>query len=82
MRSIRKVQNDCSLLKLCSDNEDLMNQIHKGYIFDKINRNDGLYQYMIYIPSINMVNRIASRFDYEKYSNKIVNYIYLLMKFV
>ena len=70
MRSIRKVQNDCKLLKLCSDNEDLMNQIHNGYIFDKINRNDGLYQYMIYIPSINMVNRIASRFDYEKYSNQ------------
>jgi exoribonuclease R len=70
MRSIRKVQNDCKLLKLCSDNEDLMNQIHKGYIFDKIYRNDGLYQYMIYIPSINMVNRIASRFDYEKYSEQ------------
>lgn len=70
MRSIRKVQNDCKLLKLCSDNQDLMNQIHNGYIFDKMFRNDGLYQYMIYLPNINMVNRIASRFDYEKYSNQ------------
>ena len=47
-----------------------MNQIHNGYIFDKMFRNDGLYQYMIYLPNINMVNRIASRFDYEKYSNQ------------
>ena len=70
MRSIRKVQNDCSLLKLCFDNEEVMKNVHDGFIFDKIIRNDGLYQYMIYIESINMVNRITSMFDYENYSNQ------------
>ena len=47
MRSIRKVQNDCSLLKLCFDNKELMNVYHNGFIFDKLVRNDGLFQYII-----------------------------------
>ena len=63
MRSIRKVQNDCSLLQICMENEDVLNQIHNGYIFDKILRNDALYQYMVYLPELKMVNRFTSRHD-------------------
>ena len=69
MRSIRKVQNDCSLLKLCFDNKELMNVYHTGFIFDKIVRNDGLFQYMVYLEDLNMVNRIPSMSDYENYSS-------------
>ena len=68
MRSIRKVQNDCSLLKLCVDNKEIMNIEHNGFIFDKLVRNDGLFQYMVYLEDLNMVNRIASRFEYNNYS--------------
>lgn len=68
MRSIRKVQNDCSLLKLCVDNKEIMNIKHNGFIFDKLVRNDGLFQYMVYLEDLNMVNRIASRFEYDNYS--------------
>jgi hypothetical protein len=68
MRSIRKVQNDCSLLKLCFDNKEIMNNHHNGFIFDKLVRNDGLFQYMVYLEDLNMVNRIASRFEYNNYS--------------
>lgn len=68
MRSIRKVQNDCSLLKLCFDNKELINVYHNGFIFDKIVRNDGLFQYMVYLEDLNMVNRIATRFDFQNYS--------------
>ena len=63
MRSIRKVQNDCSLLQICIENEEILNQIHDGYIFDKIQRNDALYQYMVYLPELKMVNRFTSRHD-------------------
>ena len=68
MRSIRKVQNDCSLLKLCVDNKEVMDVVHNGFIFDKLIRNDGLFQYMVYLEDLNMVNRIASRFEYNNYS--------------
>ena len=70
MRSIRRVQNDCSLLHLCYNNNKLKEKIFKGHIFDKLIRNDKLYQYMVYLPEINMVNRFTTRFDINNYSYK------------
>tara|TARA_A100001011_G_scaffold399847_1_gene510535 strand:- start:1348 stop:3084 length:1737 start_codon:yes stop_codon:yes gene_type:complete len=69
MRSIRRVQNDCSLLNLCVNNKESLDKVYDGYIFDKIIRNDKLYQYMVYIPEIKMVNRLTSRIDRENYKN-------------
>ena len=63
MRSIRKVQNDCSLLNICTTDRDLLEKVHTGFIFDKIIRNDDLYQYMVYFPEFKMVNRFTSRHD-------------------
>ena len=63
MRSIRKVQNDCSLLNLCENNKEMLEKTYTGFIFDKIERNDKLYQYMVYIPELKMVNRFTSRYD-------------------
>ena len=39
-------------------------------MFDKINRNDGLYQYMIYIPELNTLSRITCNNDEENYSKQ------------
>ena len=69
MRSIRRVQNDCSLLNLCVNNKECLDKVYEGYIFDKIIRNDKLYQYMVYIPEIKMVNRLTTRIDRENYTN-------------
>ena len=63
MRSIRRVQNECSLLSMCQEDESITKKIYRGYIFDKIVRNDALYQYMVYLPEIKMTNRITSRHD-------------------
>ena len=65
MRSIRRVQNDCSLLKICMDDLQVQETVYDGYIFDKLMRNDALYQYMVYLPEINMTNRFTSRYDKE-----------------
>lgn len=70
MRSIRKVQNDCSLLKICSTNKEIMNKLHDGFIFDKIHRNDALFQYMVYVPELKMVNRFTSRYNRENNSKQ------------
>ena len=69
MRSIRKVQNDCSLLNLCENNKEMLEKIYNGFIFDKIERNDKLYQYMVYIPELKMVNRFTSRYDMNNNKN-------------
>ena len=65
MKNIRKVQNDCSLLKICYDDKSLPDKEFEGYLFDKIKRNDGLYQYTVFIDKLKLVNRIVSRKDVE-----------------
>ena len=70
MRSIRKVQNDCSLLKICLDDAETLDKSYTGYIFDKIVRNDKLYQYMVYLPHLKTVNRFTSRYSKENMSEK------------
>ena len=68
MRSIRRVQNDCLLLNICTTNKEILETIYNGFIFDKIKRNDGLYQYMVYLKELNMTNRITTRHDFKNYS--------------
>jgi len=70
MRSIRKLQNDCSLLKICLNDTSALEKIYTGFIFDKIIRNDGLYQYMVYLPELNMSNRFTSRHNKENLTNQ------------
>ena len=70
IRSIRRVQNDCNLLELCSKDETIKDKVFEAYIFDKIVRNDGLYQYMVFMPEFKMTNRFTSRHDIELYSKQ------------
>ena len=69
MKSIRKVQNNCSLLNICYKDENLTKNIINGYIFDKLKRNDNLYQYIVYIPSLKMTNRLVSTKDLDNLCN-------------
>jgi hypothetical protein len=70
MRSIRKVQCDCNLLDLCSNSPEIMNETYKGYIFDKILRDDGLFQYIVFLPDIKLSSRITLREDIENFESK------------
>jgi len=73
MRSIRKVQCDCSLLDLCYNVPDTLQKHYDGYLFDKINRNDGLYQYIVFIPELRMSSRITLRNNFNNYECKKFN---------
>jgi exoribonuclease R len=71
-RSIKKVQNDCSLLDMCDKNPGIMEKMYDGYAFDRMKRSDGNFQYMVYLPEMKMVNRIVCRneialFEKNKY---------------
>jgi exoribonuclease R len=68
MKAVRKIQNDCSLLDMCINNPELMKKEYEGYVFDKLVRDDLLYQYIVYIPSLNISSRITIRLDLENYS--------------
>lgn len=68
MRAIRKVQSDCSLLHLCSHHPNIVIKEYHGYLFDKINRNDCLYQYIVYIPELKLSSRITLRDNFDNFT--------------
>lgn len=70
MRSIRKIQCDCSLLDLCHNSPEIMEIEYDGYIFDKIYRNDGLFQYVVFLPELKLSSRITLRDNFENFENK------------
>lgn len=67
MRSIRKVQTDSSMLHLCFNEPSILERTFKGYCFDKISRGDGLFQYMVYLPDIQLTSRITIRDSLENF---------------
>jgi len=72
MRSIRKVQCDSTMLDLCSNHPEIMDKSYDGCLFDKINRNDGLFQYIVFLPELKLSARITCReslenFEYRKF---------------
>lgn len=70
MRSIRKVQCDCTLLDLCYNNPAVMEKEYDGYLFDKINRNDGLYQFVVFLPELKLSSRITLRDNFDNFDCK------------
>jgi len=74
MRSIRKVQNDCTMLELYTNHPEKTEPLYDGYLFDKIERNDGMFQYVVYLPDLKMNSRIISHDNlnnYDKHKFKI-----------
>lgn len=70
MRSIRKIQTDCSLLDTCFNNPETLDKIYDGYCFDKLVRNDGLYQYIVFLPELKLSSRITVRDNLNNYEKK------------
>lgn len=71
MRAIRRMQNQCELLDKCVNNPKIMESPYEGYVFDKIIRNDGLYQYLVYIPKLKLLNKYTSRYNHDNYTKHI-----------
>jgi exoribonuclease R len=67
MRSIRKVQCDCTLLDLCNNNPDILEKEYDGYLFDKIVKNDGLFQFIVFLPELKLSSRITMRDNFNNF---------------
>jgi exoribonuclease R len=70
MRAIRRVQNDCALLDTSAKNLSVLDCIYDGYCFDKLVRNDGLFQYIVYLPELKMTSKITVRENMDNYMVK------------
>jgi exoribonuclease R len=60
MRSIRKVQVDCNMLHKCTVHPEWMEREHRGVVFDRIKRTDGMYSYMVHLVDLNVLSRFSS----------------------
>ena len=69
MRSIRKIQIDCSLLHLCTNDKTILNEIYDGYVFDKIERENKYFQYSIYLPKLKMISRSKINLNLAEFSH-------------
>ena len=70
MRSIRRVQTDCHLLDLCVNHPETMDKLYEGYMFDKMDRNDGVFVYVVYLPALKLVSRVTYREHVENYETR------------
>lgn len=70
MRAIRKVQVDCKLLDVCCNNPDTLEKLYDGYCFDKLERNDGLYQYIVFLPELKITSRVTLRDNLDNYEKR------------
>ena len=66
MRSIRKVQNECSLIATIFNSPELVHDEYKGYVFDKTYRG-GIWQYNVYIPKLKWMTKMTSCSNIENY---------------
>lgn len=68
MHAIRKVQIDCDLLNRCTAHPEWMQHPHRGVIFDRFERPDGTYSYMVHLSDLNILGRIVVQEKYVNYS--------------
>ena len=68
MRATRKVQIDCDLLCRCTAHPEWMQHPHRGVIFDRFERPDGSYSYMVHLSDLNILGRVVTQEKYVNYS--------------
>ena len=76
MRSIRKVQNNCNTLHRCLNDENILGKEYNGCIIDKMERNNGIYQYIVYVVDLNIVSKFMSIQEYELYTESVYKLFY------
>ncbi len=79
-RAIRKIQSKCQIYALHEENKKQnKNVIYTGYLFDKIKKiGDGKFQYMVYLPEINLTSYVTLLQDFSNYSKHNFN-LYVFM---
>ena len=67
MRSIRKVQMDCDTVSKCYAHPEWMQHEHKGIVFDRIQKTDSTFSYMVYLQN-KIISRVNTLKWFENYT--------------
>jgi exoribonuclease R len=66
MKAIRRVQLDCQILSDCMDKpQELLYNTHECYYINKTLRDDGLFNYVVYLPKLKLVTYLKTRDEIE-----------------
>ena len=57
-KTIRRVQNDCDLLHLCTNDPTILQNEYDGYLFNKVALDNGSFQYAVFLPVLKMTSRV------------------------
>jgi len=69
MKYIRRVQTECSLLSLFHENKDSDEySVMRGIVFNRCERDDGIYIYNVYLPQLKMLSKIKVLDFIENYT--------------
>lgn len=68
MRSIRKIQTDCEIIRKVTIDPIVMDSLHKGTVFDKIQKNNGLFSFMVFLHDLKLLSRIVTTEEMENNS--------------
>lgn len=69
-RAIKKIQCSCNLLDLCVKKPEILDTVYTGYLFDKIERTDHLFQYVVYIHELKLISKFVSRHEFAEYEKR------------
>lgn len=75
MRLIKKVQNNCEIMRLCNENHDVMENLHEGVILDKTQM-DGYFKYTVYLSDIKIQSNIKLTVDFDLYTVHLFKLFY------
>ena len=68
-RTIRKIQSKCKIYsQYLYNKENNIHQNYEGYVFDKLEKCDGKFQYMVYLHSLKLTTCITVLQDLDNYS--------------
>ena len=70
MRSIRKIQSDCSMIEYYTDNTDVTEKEYDGVMFDKVVRHDDMYKYVVYLSELKLTMRVYIPNDFPNFTRK------------
>ena len=68
MRSIRKAQMDCDTVAKCYAHPEWMLHRHQGMVFDRIQKTDATFSYMVFLPETKILTRANSICKVDNYS--------------
>ena len=70
MRSIRKIQTDCEVLHRFYTDSTIMFNTYSGVVFDKVQKNDHSFVYMVYLKELRLLSRFKTyHHEFENYTS-------------